>query len=34
YIRAGGQNARNDLIDRLKAAGIGHVSSLTRASVV
>jgi hypothetical protein len=34
YIRSGGQNARNDLIARLKSAGFGPVSSLTRASVV
>jgi hypothetical protein len=34
YIRAGGQSARDDLIARLKSAGFGPASSLTRASVV
>lgn len=34
YVRAGGRVAREDLISRLNAAGIGHLSSLHRASVV
>ncbi|UVL22662.1 suppressor of fused domain protein [Pseudomonas donghuensis] len=34
YIRAGGGEARGDLVSRLQAAGVGHVSSLQRASVV
>ncbi|QBF27528.1 Suppressor of fused protein (SUFU) [Pseudomonas tructae] len=34
YIRAGGGAARSDLVSRLQAAGVGHVSSLQRASVV
>ncbi|MDR0191053.1 suppressor of fused domain protein [Pseudomonas yamanorum] len=34
YVRTGGREAREDLVSRLKAAGIGHTSSLRRASVV
>ncbi|WP_062382917.1 suppressor of fused domain protein [Pseudomonas abietaniphila] len=34
YVRAGGRTAREDLVSRLKAAGIGHLSSPHRASVV
>lgn len=34
YIRSGGQAARQDLLQRLQSAGIGHRSLLTRASVV
>lgn len=34
YVRSGGRAAREDLISRLKAAGIGHMSNLHRASVV
>jgi len=34
YVRDGGRGAREDLVSRLKAAGIGHMSSLRRASVV
>lgn len=34
YIRAGGRAARDDLVGRLKAAGVGHMSSLQRDSVV
>lgn len=34
YIRTGGGEARSDLVSRLQAAGVGHVSSLQRASVV
>ncbi|UVL59935.1 suppressor of fused domain protein [Pseudomonas sp. B21-032] len=34
YIRAGGGAARADLVSRLQAAGVGHVSSLQRASVL
>lgn len=34
YVRDGGRGAREDLVSRLKAAGIGHMSSLHRASVV
>jgi hypothetical protein len=34
YIRSGGRAARDDLVNRLKAAGIGHMSSLQRESVV
>lgn len=34
YVRSGGRAAREDLVERLKAAGVGHTSSLYRASVV
>lgn len=34
YVRSGGRAAREDLVSRLKAAGIGHMSNLNRASVV
>ncbi|POA31762.1 MULTISPECIES: suppressor of fused domain protein [unclassified Pseudomonas] len=34
YVRSGGREAREDLVVRLKAAGVGHMSSLHRASVV
>ncbi len=34
YVRAGGREAREDLVNRLRAAGIGHRSCLHRASVV
>ncbi|AHL35197.1 hypothetical protein CD58_21020 [Pseudomonas brassicacearum] len=34
YVRSGGRAAREDLVSRLKAAGVGHLSSLHRASVV
>lgn len=34
YIRSGGQAARQDLLQRLQSAGIGHRSLLTRPSVV
>lgn len=34
YVRAGGRVAREDLVNRLKAAGIGHLSTLRRASVI
>lgn len=34
YVRAGGGQARNDLVQRLQAAGHGHVSALGRDSVV
>ncbi|WP_426201449.1 suppressor of fused domain protein [Pseudomonas sp. TWP3-1] len=34
YVRSGGRAAREDLVSRLNAAGIGYVSSLQRASVV
>lgn len=34
YVRSGGRSAREELVSRLKAAGIGHMSSLHRASVV
>lgn len=34
YVRTGGRAAREDLVRRLQAAGIGHRSSLKRASVV
>ncbi|WP_335945815.1 suppressor of fused domain protein [Pseudomonas sp. G166] len=34
YVRCGGRAAREDLVSRLKAAGVGHMSSLHRASVV
>ncbi|BBP71256.1 hypothetical protein PHLH6_32600 [Pseudomonas sp. Seg1] len=34
YIRTGGQSARDDLVARLKEAGVGHISRLDRASVV
>lgn len=34
YVRAGGGQARNDLVQRLQAAGHGHVSKLSRESVV
>lgn len=34
YVRSGGRQAREDLVSRLKAAGIGHMSSLHRDSVV
>lgn len=34
YVRSGGREAREDLVSRLKAAGIGHMCSLHRSSVV
>lgn len=34
YVRAGGRAAREDLVSRLAHAGVGHKSSLRRASVV
>lgn len=34
YVRSGGREAREELVSRLAAAGIGHMSSLHRASVV
>lgn len=34
YVRTGGRAAREDLVQRLQAAGIGHRSNLQRASVV
>jgi len=34
YVRAGGRDAREDLVSRLKTAGVGHTSSLYRTSVV
>jgi hypothetical protein len=34
YVRKGGQAEREDLVSRLKAAGVGHMSRLNRASVV
>jgi hypothetical protein len=34
YVRSGGAAARHDLVERLNAAGFGHVSHLQRASVV
>ncbi|MGC5703364.1 suppressor of fused domain protein, partial [Pseudomonas sp. NFXW11] len=34
YVRNGGAQARQDLADRLNAAGVGHVSHLQRASVI
>lgn len=34
YVRSGGREAREDLVNRLKSAGVGHTSSLHRASVV
>lgn len=34
YVRSGGRAAREDLVSRLAAAGIGHLSSLQRDSVV
>lgn len=34
YVRAGGRAAREDLVARLQAAGVGHTSSLYRESVV
>jgi len=34
YVRAGGRAAREDLVQRLQAAGVGHRSDLQRASVV
>lgn len=34
YVRAGGGAAREDLVQRLQAAGVGHRSNLQRASVV
>ena len=34
YVRSGGRAAREDLVSRLQAAGVGHLSSLHRASVV
>jgi hypothetical protein len=34
YVRSGGRAAREDLVSRLQEAGIGHMSSLHRASVV
>jgi len=30
YVRDGGQGAREDLVSRLQAADIGHMSSLHR----
>ncbi|MFL1386149.1 suppressor of fused domain protein [Pseudomonas tritici] len=34
YVRNGGRAAREDLVARLQAAGVGHVSSVYRESVV
>ena len=34
YVRAGGRAAREDVVQRLQASGIGHLSDLQRASVV
>jgi hypothetical protein len=34
YVRSGGRAAREDLVSRLTAAGVRHMSSLHRASVV
>ncbi|QJI29489.1 Suppressor of fused protein (SUFU) [Pseudomonas sp. ADAK18] len=34
YVRSGGRQAREDLVSRLKDAGVGHMSSLHRDSVV
>lgn len=34
YVRTGGRAAREDLVARLQAAGVGHVSSVYRDSVV
>lgn len=34
YVRSGGRPARDDLVARLEAAGVGHRSSLQRDSVV
>jgi hypothetical protein len=34
YVRAGGRAARDDLVARLQAAGVGHRSDLSRCSVV
>lgn len=34
YVRSGGREAREDLVVRLKQAGVGHMSSLRRPSVV
>lgn len=34
YVRSGGRGAREELVSRLAAAGVGHRSSLHRASVV
>ncbi|AZC18103.1 MULTISPECIES: suppressor of fused domain protein [Pseudomonas] len=34
YVRNGGAQARQDLVARLEAAGLGHVSHLQRASVI
>ncbi|UFH49515.1 suppressor of fused domain protein [Pseudomonas sp. KNUC1026] len=34
YVRAGGRAAREDLVQRLQSAGVGHRSNLLRASVV
>ncbi|MBD8202645.1 suppressor of fused domain protein [Pseudomonas viridiflava] len=34
YVRSGGRAAREDLVSRLQSAGVGHKSSLQRASVV
>lgn len=34
YVRAGGQKAREDLIVRLQAAGVGHINTFNRTSVV
>lgn len=34
YVRAGGRAAREDLVARLNAAGVGHTSTLYRQSVV
>ncbi|AKS09805.1 suppressor of fused domain protein [Pseudomonas trivialis] len=34
YVRTGGRSAREDLVARLQAAGVGHVSSVYRESVV
>nr|WP_314567368.1 suppressor of fused domain protein [uncultured Pseudomonas sp.] len=34
YVRTGGRAAREDLVARLQAAGVGHISSVYRGSVV
>ncbi|KTC36392.1 Suppressor of fused protein (SUFU) [Pseudomonas sp. ABAC61] len=34
YVRNGGAQARQDLVARLEAAGLGHISHLQRASVI
>lgn len=34
YVRTGAQAEREDLVNRLKPAGVGHMSDLNRASVV